>query len=109
MKATFLCPTFLIIAGCALTNHSGTTGVPNLHGKCDVVQTYDIDFQRFDEAAQQIAHATGCFIQSNLGRTGAIKPQPVQGRYSPRQAIAKAIEGTGLKIITQQPDVITVE
>lgn len=83
--------------------------VPNLGGKCDEEQTYDIAFDRFDETAQQIAHASGCFIKTDLSKTGAIKPHPVKGKMTIREAVAMAIKGTSLTIADNQPDEITVK
>lgn len=96
-----------LLAGCA----SGTrlTTVPDLGGRCDVPQHYAIDFDRWDETAQQIAHATGCFIVMNPQRIGSVKPNPVEGVLTPREAVAVAIKGTGLRITQQKPDSITVK
>ncbi|WP_251976735.1 hypothetical protein [Salinicola avicenniae] len=70
---------------------------------------YDISFDRFDETAQQIAHATGCFIQTDISKTGGVKPNAVEGKFTPRQAVEQAISGTRLQITDQTPDIITVE
>lgn len=83
--------------------------VPNLGGNCDKPLTYDIGFARFDETAQQIAHATGCVVILDVSEAGAVRPNPVRGTMSPREALAKAIKGTGLKIVSQGPDSITVK
>ena len=96
-----------LLAGCA----SGTrlVSVPDLGGRCDVPQHYAIDFGRWDETAQQIAHATGCFIVMKPERIGSVRPNPVEGVFTPREAVALAIKGTGLRITQQKPDSITVK
>lgn len=93
-----------LLAGCA-----ASTSVADLGGRCDVPQRYSIDFARWDETAQQIAHATGCFIVMNTEAIGSVKPNPVEGVFTPREAVALAIKGTGLRITRQKPDSITVK
>ncbi|HXV29002.1 MAG TPA: hypothetical protein VD840_01595 [Sinorhizobium sp.] len=79
-------------------------------GRCDTVLDYDIDFDRFDETAQQIAHATGCFIEiENMTAIASVKPNPVKGRMTPREALSAAIKGTSLIITRNEPDLIGVE
>lgn len=82
---------------------------PHPDGACDKKLDYNINFNRFDEVAQQIAHGTGCFIETNTSVTGAIKPNPVQGNFTPREAVKLAIQGTSLKIAKQAPNLIKVE
>lgn len=78
-------------------------------GKCDIEGTYHVNLPRFDETAQQLAHASGCFIETDLSRTGAVHVNPVQGTMTLREAVSDAIIGTSLKIVAQKPDSITVE
>ncbi|GHB27494.1 STN domain-containing protein [Salinicola rhizosphaerae] len=99
----------LALASCGGERTSDEAPAPSAKGKCDVLMNYDIAFDRFDETAQQVAHATGCFIHAELGEVGAIKPNPVKGRLTPRQALAAAIRGTPLHITEQNPDSITVK
>ncbi|WP_151982414.1 hypothetical protein [Acinetobacter guerrae] len=80
-----------------------------LQGKCDQKFNYSIQSTRFDETAQQISHATGCFIQTDLSKTADIQTQPVQGEFSPREAIQKAITGTSLKIVQQSANLIVIQ
>ncbi|WP_084398866.1 hypothetical protein [Henriciella aquimarina] len=83
---------------------------PDLGGQCDKMLTYDIDFDRLDTAAQQIAHGTGCFIEiENLESAGSREPTSIKGEMSPRQAITTAIKGTGLSISRHEPDRIVIE
>lgn len=70
---------------------------------------YDIPAQRFDETAQQLVHATGCFIESDLSKTGGVRVNPVRGRMSLLEAVSTAIEGTGLRITEERGDRIKVE
>ncbi|WP_130803815.1 hypothetical protein [Acinetobacter ihumii] len=95
------------LTACATQNvHSP---LATAQGKCDQKLNYSIPSTRFDEAAQQIAHATGCFIESDLSKTAVIHTQPVQGQLSPREAIQDAIKGTSLKIIQQDKNRIVIE
>ncbi|UYA58998.1 hypothetical protein NAL19_755 [Pectobacterium sp. F1-1] len=65
MKMLLIAVAGLWLAGCAQT---GTQEYArNLGGKCDVPQYYAIDFSRFDETAQRIAHATGCGVYGDSG------------------------------------------
>ena len=77
-------------------------------GKCDQKFNYAIQSTRYDETAQQIAHATGCFIESDLSQTAAIQTQPVQGQLTPREAVQQAIKGSSLKIVQQDADRIVI-
>lgn len=69
---------------------------------------YDIPAQRFDVTAQALAHATGCFIETDLGKTGAVKVNAVKGKISIRDAVRMAIKGTRLKITEETPTKLTV-
>ncbi|RKR04179.1 hypothetical protein C7446_1379 [Kushneria sinocarnis] len=95
----------LMTGGCSATT-SHAPAAPQ--GACDRVADYAIPAQRFDETAQQLAHATGCFIRTDLSRTGAIPVQPVTGTMSLRQALERALQGTGLSITDHRPDTLTV-
>ena len=78
--------------------------------KCkEVIREYDIPAQRFDETAQALVHATGCFIHTDLSKTGAIKVNAVKGKMNIRDAIKMAIKGTGLKITHEKAGELTVE
>lgn len=78
-------------------------------GACDQRANYNIQFQRFDETAQQLAHATGCFIHADLKHDGDVKVNPVQGHLSIREALEMAIQDTRLHVVAQSADSITVE
>ena len=94
--------TFLIISCSA----SPDVHVPE--GKCDTIADYNINFSRFDETAQQLAHGTGCFIRTDLSRTAPVRVNPVIGRMTIREALHMAVAGTGLKVSEQQADSMTV-
>jgi hypothetical protein len=84
---------------------------PDVHvpqGKCDAIANYDINFPRFDETAQQLAHGTGCFISTDLSRTAPVRVNPVKGRMTIRNALLTALAGTGLKVTEQLADSIAV-
>ncbi|GAB7260332.1 STN domain-containing protein [Dickeya ananatis] len=103
----------VLLAGCSHTTAEPDTSsspyrsVP--YGKCDNVGTYNLYFNRFDETAQQLAHATGCVVITDTSKTGAIRPHPVVGTLTIRQAVQMAITGTTLRITHQDGDSITVE
>ncbi|WP_459609530.1 hypothetical protein [Dickeya oryzae] len=103
----------LLLAGCSHTTaEPDTTSVPYRsapYGKCDKVGTYHLYFNRFDETAQQLAHATGCVVITDTSKTGAIQPHPVVGTLTIRQAVQMAITGTTLRITHQDGNSITVE
>ena len=94
-----------------LTALSGCSSQPvytGASGKCDEVNQYDIAFTRFDETAQQLAHATGCFVETSLSETGSVTVKPVHGEMSIREALRTAIKGSELEISREGPDRIAV-
>ena len=70
---------------------------------------YNIPAQRFDETAQALAHASGCFIKTDLNVTGSVKVNAVTGKISILDALRMAIKDTPLKIAEIKPNEITVE
>lgn len=70
---------------------------------------YDIPAQRFDETAQTLCHATGCFIETDLSKTGSTKVNAVKGKISIIEAVKMAIKGTNLEITEQTPNKIKIE
>lgn len=54
---------------------------------------YSFKDRRFDETAQALAHASGCFIRYTDRELAALRIAPVEGRMSIRDAVAKALEG----------------
>ncbi|MDW6005080.1 hypothetical protein [Vibrio mangrovi] len=95
----------LLLNGCA---PSQTSSIPDLGGNCDKIASYNIDFKRFDEVAQQLVHATGCMIETDLSKYGHIQPHRIRGTMSIRQALRIAIQGTPLKIIHEEKNKITI-
>jgi len=79
-------------------------------GKCDAVPDHDYDMPaaRFDETAQQLAHATGCGIVYDDQSLSPLQVNAVKGRISIRQAIHQAIDGTALQVKQETADTITV-
>ncbi|QNH18106.1 hypothetical protein HEP74_03278 [Xanthomonas sp. SS] len=79
-------------------------------GKCDAVPDHDYDMPaaRFDETAQQLAHATGCGIVYDDQSLSPLQVNAVKGRISIRQAIHQAIDGTALQVKQETADTIAV-
>jgi hypothetical protein len=77
-------------------------------GRCDMQVTYNLPAQRFDETAQAIAHATGCFIRYTDQSLVNIPVQPVRGRLTRRQALRVAMRNTPLHIIRETPNLMEV-
>lgn len=61
---------------------------------------YNLKDMRFDEAAQALAHATGCFIRYDDQELSAQKIAPVEGRMSIRDAVQKSLEGSAYAILS---------
>ncbi|WP_353979521.1 STN domain-containing protein [Salinicola endophyticus] len=117
--------TLALLCGCAPAPAASNPDAPAAHsagssaavpkapaatskGACDKPAAHPIPAQRFDETAQQLAHATGCFIETDLSRTEAVPVNAVTGAMSIRQALETALAGTPLEIVAQTPDRITV-
>ncbi|MBD7924390.1 STN domain-containing protein [Xanthomonas bonasiae] len=83
---------------------------PAAQGKCDAVPDHDYDMPaaRFDETAQQLAHATGCGIVYDDQSLSPVQVNAVKGRISIRQAIHQAIDGTALRVKQETADTIAV-
>ena len=78
-------------------------------GKCDIQTTYNLPAQRFDETAQAIAHATGCFVRYTDKKLMSVPVQPVRGRLTRRQALRVALRGTSLRIVRETPNLMEVK
>lgn len=78
-------------------------------GRCDQQVTYNLPAQRFDETAQAIAHATGCFIRYTDKSLVNVPAQPVRGRLTRRQALRVALRGTPIRIVRETPDLMEVQ
>ncbi|AKK66619.1 hypothetical protein NZ30_03530 [Xanthomonas translucens pv. undulosa] len=79
-------------------------------GKCDAMPDHDYDMPaaRFDETAQQLAHATGCGIVYDDPSLSPLQVNAVKGRISIRQAIHQAIDGTAIHVKQETADTIAV-
>lgn len=112
----------LALSGCS-SMHSESGAKQNLvtppsspalieHRSCNDRYDYHLsnqDFSRFDEMAQQLAHASGCFIRTDLAKTGDVKVHSVEGKMSILEAIKTAIAGTRLQVVHHTPKTITIE
>lgn len=63
---------------------------------------------RFDEAAQALAHATGCFIRYDDQNLSALRIAPVEGRMSIRDAVQKSLEGSAYAVTSATDSEIVV-
>ena len=77
-------------------------------GRCDQQVIYNLPAQRFDQTAQAIAHATGCFIRYPDQSLVNVPVQPVRGRLTRRQALRVALRGTPLRIVRETPNLLEV-
>lgn len=77
-------------------------------GRCDQQVTYNLPAQRFDETAQAIARATGCFIRYTDRTLVNVPVQPVRGRLTRRQALRVALRNTPLRIVRETPNLMEV-
>lgn len=69
---------------------------------------YNLKDMRFDEAAQALAHATGCFIRYDDQNLSALKIAPVEGRMSIRDAVQKSLEGSAYGVTSATDSEIVV-
>lgn len=95
------------LAGCSSQDQEPNASVASTDA-CDKVAHYDIPARRFDETAQQLAHATGCFVETDLTRAADVRVNGIDGTMSIREALGTAIRGTNLKIADREPGVIHV-
>lgn len=69
---------------------------------------YDLKEMRFDEAAQALAHATGCTVRYTDQELSAMKIAPVVGTMSIKDAVAAALAGSPYTISNATDEVIEV-
>lgn len=69
---------------------------------------YSLKDMRFDEAAQALAHATGCFISYDDQNLSALRIAPVEGRMSIRDAVQKSLEGSAYAVTSATDSEIVV-
>ncbi|UKE50201.1 STN domain-containing protein [Xanthomonas translucens] len=86
------------------------TATAAANGKCDAMPDHDYAMAaaRFDETAQQLAHATGCGIVYDDPSLSSLQVKAVKGRISIRQAIHQAIDGTAIQVKQETADRIIV-
>ena len=60
------------------------------------------------EAAQALAHATGCFISYDDQNLSALRIAPVEGRMSIRDAVQKSLEGSAYAVTSATDSEIVV-
>jgi hypothetical protein len=77
-------------------------------GRCDKQVLYNLPAQRFDQTAQAIARATGCYIRYPDKSLVNVPVQPVRGRLTRRQALRVALRGTPLRIVRETPNLMEV-
>lgn len=74
---------------------------------CNRLRDVDLPAQRFDETAQALAHASGCFIKTDLADTGSIQVAAVSGHLSIAAALSRALAPTKLQVV-QNGDTLIV-
>ncbi|WP_110709006.1 STN domain-containing protein [Salinicola sp. CR57] len=105
MKPVLAALALVALAGCSSQNRDASIASTDAY---DEMARYDMPAQRFDETVQQLAHATGCFVKTDLTRTAGIRVNGTQGTMSIREALETAIRGTNLEIADSEPDTIHV-
>lgn len=96
----------LALAGCQSDSSFSATASPEV-SPCNRLRPVDLPAERFDETAQALAHASGCFIKTDLADTGAVQVAAVSGHLSIAAALARAIAPTRLQI-SQNGDTLIV-
>lgn len=102
LRRTFaLACSLLLAAGCAHNAGNSAQNPCNQPGRGCInvvaVEPYNIPAQRLDETAQALAHAQGCNIVFDTKYAG-IPVNPVEGKMSIKEALDKALQGTGLTV-----------
>ncbi|MFT8479413.1 MAG: STN domain-containing protein [Acetobacter aceti] len=70
------------------------------HAACqDVPTPYDAGSRRLDEALQDFAHHSGCFVHVLPDQERGQSAHRIHGRYRPADALAALLEGTPLKAV----------
>ena len=102
-----------VTAGCSTqtqTAEESEVVADNGRGCLIIVADHPYSFKdwRFDETAQALAHASGCFISIEDREVYAQKISLVDGRMSIRDAVAQALKGTAFEIKEATNDHIVV-
>jgi len=104
----FLVAAYALVASSQVHAQQPTTSVRIQLGRCDQRVVYNLPAQRFDQTAQAIARATGCFIRCPDKSLVNVPVQPVRGRLTRRQALRVALRGTSLRIVRETPNLMEV-
>ena len=109
----WLTPRLAVTAGCSTqtqTAEESEVVADNGRGCLIIVADHPYSFKdwRFDETAQALAHASGCFISIEDREVYAQKISLVEGRMSIRDAVAQALKGTAFEIKEATNDHIVV-
>ncbi len=91
----------LFLAGCS----DGAKTEPSADAASSSAAAPDM---RFGEAAQALAHATGCAVRYTDQELSAMKIAPVVGTMSIKDAIAAALDGSPYTISNATDEVIEV-
>ncbi|WP_110599877.1 STN domain-containing protein [Salinicola lusitanus] len=105
MKPVLAALALAALAGCSSPDRDASIASTDA---CDKVARYETPAQRFDETVQQLAHATGCFVKTDLTRTAGIRVNGIRGTMPIREALETAIRGTNLGIADSEPNTIHV-
>jgi len=99
----------LAAAGLGLAQQPASSAKARIQlGRCDQQVVYNLPAQRFDQTAQAIARATGCYIRYTDKALVKVPVQPVRGRLTRRQALRVALRGTTLRIVRETPNLMEV-
>ncbi len=59
--------------------------------------SYDLPAQQMDEALEQLAQRSGCFISTRITHTDDVQAPPLSGTYRPEEALWELLIGSGLE------------
>ncbi|BAU39830.1 hypothetical protein APT_10086 (plasmid) [Acetobacter pasteurianus NBRC 101655] len=65
----------------------------------DIPGRYDAETRRLDEALQDFAHNSGCFVHVLPDQERTQSAHWIHGRYRPADALAALLEGTSLRAV----------
>lgn len=80
----------------ALALGSATASAAPAAAECNrAPAAYAMPAQRLDQAVQQLAHISGCFVKMDLAMVADRRAPALKGRYRPEEALARLVRGTG--------------
>lgn len=94
----------LVLPGCGVHKRAQIVS----HQGCNRLQSYDLNLPRVDEMLQQLAHATGCFIEMDDPALGKLKAHPVSGEMTIREAVELALSEQPVKVTQESEGVLRV-